>query len=138
MARHGAACFSLKICFSAGIQAVPALTLPVRTNTDSSLGSGATPALLDVVVLVDQLLCVAPVFQLDYLVGKVSPVRAGRCGDQRKSGFRYRLTVLGDVVPQHGASLPDHLTPDCYSCSSCRLWDQQMVCDKSVLYSSKK
>ena len=49
-----------------------ALALPVSTHTHPSLGPGAAPALLDVVVLVDQLLGVAPVLQLDHLVGQIS------------------------------------------------------------------
>ena len=65
-----------------------ALALPVSTSTDSSLGPGTAPALLDVVVLVDQLLGVAAVLQLDNLVGKISPVRTGRGGDQLEPGLR--------------------------------------------------
>ena len=54
------------------------VALPVSTSTDSSLGPVTAPALLDVVVLVDQLLGLGPVLQLDHLDGQISQIRPGR------------------------------------------------------------
>ena len=47
---------------------------PVSTDTDASLGPGAAPALLHVVVAIDEFLGEAPVLQLDNLIGQISPV----------------------------------------------------------------
>ena len=75
----------------------------------AALGSGAAAPVLDVLELVAELLDGGAVLQRHGLVGQVAPVGPGRRGDQLEPRLDERRHVLGDVVPQHLAALPDLL-----------------------------